>query len=502
MAFPDLHAFVNALERQGQLKRITAQVDPVLEITEIADRVMKTPCPEGQDGAPATDPVHGGGGGVALLFERVKGSSMPLLINAFGSYRRIHMALGCERLDDVADRLAQLLRPEVPVTLMDKLKKLPELTKLASLGPKSVSSGPCQEIVHTDDGDLFSLPALQCWPDDGGRFITLGGVLTRNPETGTDNLGMYRVQCLEPKLAAMHWHMHHDGARHWRMYKRAGKAMPIAIVLGGPSTLPYAATAPLPPDVSELLIAGFLAGSGVAMVPCKTIDLAVPATAEIVIEGVVEPNDEMVVEGPFGDHTGFYSPADRFPQFHVTAITHRKDAIFPATIVGLPPMEDYYFGKASERIFLPLLMMIAPDIVDYHLPMFGAFHNCAFVKIHKEYPLQARRVMYALWGAGQMALTKMIVVVDQDVNVHDEQEVLFHMCANVDPRRDTVILDGPLDILDHAAPTCGAGSKMGIDATRKIDGEGQIRDWPEVLAMRPDIVEQVTRRWAEFGLDG
>jgi 4-hydroxy-3-polyprenylbenzoate decarboxylase len=348
----------------------------------------------------------------------------------------------------------------------------------------------------------LALPALKCWPGDGGRYITLGAVLTRNPQTGLDNLGMYRVQLIGPKLAAMHWHVHHDGARHWRMYRQAGKRMSVAVVLGGPSVLPYAATCPLPPDVSEILVAGFLSGSGIELLPCKTSELHVPATAEIVIEGYIDPTDELILEGPFGDHTGFYSPADYYPRVHITAITHRRGCIFPATVVGRPPMEDYYFGKATERIFLPVLQMLVPDLIDYHLPMFGAFHNCLFAKIRKEYPYQARRVMQAIWGSGQMALTKIIIVVDDDVNVHDEQDVLFHLCANVDPRRDTLIVDGPLDILDHAAPHCGAGSKIGIDATRKLPGEGQVRPWPEPIVMSQDVKDLLTRRWAEYGVDG
>ena len=502
MAFADLASFVSELDRTGQLKRIGVEVDPELEITEIADRMMKSPSPEGAGGAPATDGVHGGRGGFALLFERVRGSDMPVLINAFGSYRRICMALGCERLEEVAERLAKLLKPEMPVTLAEKLRKVPELMKLSSFGARVVARGACQEVVHTDDADLFSLPVLKCWPGDGGRYITLGGVVTENPRTHQPNLGMYRVQLMGPKLAAMHWHMHHDGARHWRMYCQAGERMPVAVVLGGASVLPYAATAPLPPDVSELLVAGFLNGSGVELVKCRTVDLRVPASAEIVIEGYIDPQDELILEGPFGDHTGFYSAADYFPRMQVTAITHRRECIYPTTIVGLPPMEDYYFGKATERMFLPLLRMVAPDVMDYDLPMFGAFHNCMFVKIRKEYPYQGRRVMQAIWGSGQMALTKFIVVVDEDVDVHDEQAVLFHMCANVDPRRDTVVIDGPLDILDHAAPYCGAGSKMGIDATRKVPGEGQVRSWPELIRMSPEVKDLVDRRWVEYGFGG
>jgi 4-hydroxy-3-polyprenylbenzoate decarboxylase len=332
-----------------------------------------------------------------------------------------------------------------------------------------------------------------------GRFITLGGVYTKHPERNERNVGMYRVQVFSEKLAAMHWHMHHDGARHHRAYAARGEPMPLAIVLGGESVLPYAATCPLPPSVSELLFAGFLNDGGIELVPCRTIPMEVPANAEIVIEGWVDPV-ETLVEGPFGDHTGFYSLADRYPAFHVSAITHRANPIYPATIVGRPPMEDYYLGKATERVFLPLLRMIVPDIIDYHLPQFGAFHNWVFVKIRKEYPYQARRVMHAIWGAGQMSFSKFIIVVDEHVNVHDEQEVLFQLGANVDPRRDTVIVDGPLDILDHAAPVEGAGSKMGIDATRKWPGEGTVRRWPPEMEMSAEIRDLIARRWGEYGL--
>jgi len=478
----DLQTFVNELEQRGWLKRVRVEVDPELEITEIADRVMKA-------------------GGPALLFEKVRGADMPLLINTFGSRERMCLALGCRSFEELAERVRTLIRPELPTTLMQKLRKLPELMQLGSLPPKIVKRGVCQEIVHTDDADLFRLPALKCWPQDGGRYITLGAVFTKDPQTGERNVGMYRVQLFEPKLAAMHWHMHHDGARHFRQYQRLGQRMPLAIVLGGPAIMPYAATCPLPPGIDECLFAGFLQGQALELVPCVTQpQIEVPATAEIVIEGYIDPAEEPILEGPFGDHTGFYSLADYYPRFHVTAITQRRQPIYPATIVGKPPMEDYWLGKATERIFLPLVQMIVPDVIDYDLPLFGCFHNCAFVKIRKEYPYQGRRVMYALWGAGQMALTKIIVVVDEHVDVHDANAVWFQVGANVDPRRDLVIVDGPLDILDHAAPFCGAGSKLGIDATRKIPGEGTVRPWPAELEMSPEIRELVNRRWVEYGL--
>lgn len=507
MPFADLQSFVAELERRGWLRRIKVEVDSVLEITEIADRVMKQQGP-------------------ALLFERVTGSRFPLLINAFGTKERMCLALGCADFEEVAERVQTLIKPEMPTTLLQKLQKLPDLMKLGSLPPKIVRRGVCQEVVRTDDADLFELPVLKCWPDDGdpdtcqltgsgktgvrlavapgqvaGRYVTLGGIFTKHPETGERNIGMYRVQLFEPRLAAMHWHMHHDGARHWRAHKERGQRMPIAIALGGPAILPYAATCPLPPTVDECLFGGFLQGGPLELVPCVTQPtIEVPSTAEFVIEGYIDPDEELMLEGPFGDHTGFYSLPDFYPRLHVTAITHRRSPIYPATIVGKPPMEDYWLGKATERIFLPLLRMLVPDILDYNLPMFGCFHNCVFVKIRKEYPMQARRVMHAIWGAGQMAMSKIIVVVDHDVDVHDEQAVLFHLCANVDPQRDIELVHGPLDILDHASPVVGVGTKMGIDATRKIAGEGQIRPWPRELAMSREVRELVTRRWGEYGI--
>ncbi|MBK8915220.1 MAG: UbiD family decarboxylase [Phycisphaerales bacterium] len=548
MPFSDMQSFAAELERRGMLRRIRAEVDPILEITEIYDRVVKA-------------------GGPALLFENVRGSSIPVLINAFGTRERMCLALGVSDFDELAQRVKLMIKPEAPTTLLDKLKKLPQLMQLASLPPKVVRRGICQEIVRRDDADLTALPALQCWPHDGdlsrnvyahiralvsaaggsapsdplttellrrtllarnegseharelfsseaplnpaallppgrsGRYLTLTNVITRHPRTGDRNVGMYRVQVLGPRLAAMHWHMHHDGARHFRAYRELGRRMPVAISFGGPAVMPYAATCPLPPGIDECLFAGFLHGGAIELVPCVSQpEIEVPATAEIVVEGYIDPAEPPVIEGPFGDHTGFYSLADLYPRLHVTAITQRRAPLYPTTVVGPPPQEDYWLGKATERIFLPLLQVLIPDVIDYDLPMFGCFHNCAFVKIRKEYPHQARRVMSAIWGAGQMAFTKMIVVVDEHVDVHDPNAVLFQMLANCDPRRDVVIADGPLDILDHAAPVCGAGGKIGWDATRKLPSEGLVREWPEELKMSEEMRAQVTRRWSEFGL--
>jgi len=544
--FADLQSFVEALETQGQLRRVAVEVDPVLEVSEIANRVSKMPCPEGAEGSPATDPVHGGLGGHAILFENVRGSSMPLAINVYGSYARMRLALGCESFEELAEKVQRLIKPQPPTSLMEKMRMLPELAKIAGYAPKQVKRGICQEVVHTEDADLTALPIIKCWPHDGGaeqeviassepgrprpgsaqhseprqpeatpvgvrehppakaggssgRYITLASILTTAPDGSSPNLGMYRIQLTGPKSAIFHCHVHHDGARHLRMHAAEGKDMPVALILGGESVLPYAATCPLPPGVSELLFAGFLNDGGIPLVKAKTVPLEVPANAEIVVEGWVSAT-ETAREGPFGDHTGFYSLPEQCHVMRVTAITHRERPIYPTTIVGPPPMEDYYLGKATERIFLPLLQTIIPDIVDYHLPQWGAFHNICFVKIRKEYPLQARKVASAIWGAGQMMFSKFIVVVDEDVNVHDEQAVMFAVGANVDPRRDTCVVDGPMDILDHAAPYYGAGSKMCIDATRKIQGEGTVRDCPAALMMDEATVRLVDRRWGEYGL--
>jgi len=524
--YPDLQSFVTALERERELVRIPCEVSPILEIAEITDRVSKSSAPNGP-GEPtkACDPAHFGRGGPALLFERVKGCDMPVLINAYGSYRRMEMALGCTRggFAEIAERIGELVKPQPPRGLSEALDKARQFAPLLKIGPKLVRQAPCQEdVIYGDDIDLTRLPLIRCWPLDGdlasvgypadvndglpiergaawesnhrGRYITLAGIHTIHADDAgkakpsSHNIGMYRVQLFGPRTLAMHWHVHHDGAAHWRSWRRRGEPMPVAIVLGGPAVLPYAATAPLPPGISELLMAGFLHGRGIRLVAAKTVPLRVPADAEIVIEGFVsheagsigwDPRDPeagplgpgAVFEGPFGDHTGFYSMPDRYPLLNVTAVTHRRRAIYPTTIVGLPPQEDYYLGKATERIFLPLLKTLIHDIEDYHLPMFGAFHNCAFVKIRKQYALQARRVMHAIWGAGQMAWTKSIFVVDDDVDVHDLGAVMRACSERCHPLRDIERVRGPLDILDHAAPRIGAGMKIGFDCTRFWPGE-------------------------------
>lgn len=537
--YSDLRTFVGALERAGELKRIRTPTSPVLEIAWCADRASKSPAPNlPSASARRNDPRFHHLGGYALLFERVEGSDMPVLINAFGSYRRMEMALGCHEagpglaaghtpggFDAIAARLAELVRPEPPGGLRDALRKLRTFLPLLRVPPKrSRGMGLCQQVVLTGDRiDLTRLPMLRCWPLDGdfaslgyppdlhagipglgsgpewdarhrGRYVTLAGVHTIHAddrdrrEPPSHNIGMYRVQLMGPRRMAMHWHMHHDGARHWRSWKGLGRPMPVAIAFGGESVLPYAATAPMPPGLSELLLAGLLNRGGIPLVRARTVPLWVPAHAEIVIEGWVStecgPIDYdprradagllgpgAAFEGPFGDHTGFYSMPDRYPIVEVTAITHRRDPIFPATVVGLPPQEDYFMGKATERIFLPLLRTILPDIEDYDLPLFGAFHNAAFVKIRKQYPLHARRVMHGIWGAGQMSWTKAIFVVDEHVDVHDAAAVLAAATEHCRPPRDVEVVHGPLDILDHAAPWLGAGVKSGFDCTPRVPGE-------------------------------
>ncbi len=523
--------FVAALESAGELRRVREPVSPILEVGAIADRASKGPAPSSPaEATRLVDPRFYDRGGPALLFESVEGADHPVLINALGSYRRIEMALGCGDgghtpggLEALADRIGVLAQPQPPRSFKEAIEVARRLAPLLKIGPKRRGGGDSQEVVLTGDQiDLTRLPILRCWPHDGdlgalgypaginagiegiedapdwdarhrGRYVTLAGIHTvhaddaDDPRPASHNIGMYRVQLFGRRRVAMHWHMHHDGASHWRSWKRAGKPMPVAIALGGESVLPYSATAPLPPGLSELLLAGFLNGSGIRLTRAKTVPLWVPANAEIVIEGWVNPEAGVigydprsteeplgpgaVFEGPFGDHTGFYSLPDRYPIVEVTAVTHRRGAVYPTTIVGLPPQEDYFMGKATERLFRPLLQTLIHDIEDYDLPMFGAFHNCAVLQIDKQYPLQARRVMHAVWGAGQMAWTKLIFVVDRSVDVHDVFAVLSAAGRSCHPARDVETVNGPLDILDHAAPRLGAGTKMGFDCTTAWPGE-------------------------------
>jgi 4-hydroxy-3-polyprenylbenzoate decarboxylase len=483
VALNNLRDFVKALDRGDQLRRISAPVSRDLEITEITDRVVKGPARTN----------------VALLFERVEGFESPVLMNAFGSADRMAMALGVDSLDAVGARLSKLLDVQLPGGMIDKLRKLGDLFDVARAAPKSVASGPCQEVIETERPSLAGLPILQCWPGDAGRYITLPLVFTRSPD-GTRNVGMYRLQVFDDRTLGMHWQTHKGSAEHERESRQAGaNPMPVAIALGGDPATIYAASAPLPPGIDEIVFSGWLRGSGVQMVRCKSIDLEVPAQAEIVLEGYVDPAERRQ-EGPFGDHTGYYSLARDYPVFHLTAVTRRRDPIYPSIIVGRPPAEDFWLGKATERIFLPLIRAMLPEIVDINMPAEGVFHNLVIVSIRKRYPGQARKVMYALWGMGLMMLAKTIVVVSEHVNVHDLSEVAWRATGNVDPLRDLAIVEGPLDDLDHAALRHTYGGKLGIDATEKAPMDDVRQEWPEEIAMSEKIRGLVTSRWNEYGL--
>jgi 4-hydroxy-3-polyprenylbenzoate decarboxylase len=473
----DLRDWIALLEREGELVRIAAEVDPYLEITEIVDRTVKS-------------------GGPALLFERPKGSEHPLLINQFGTERRMCLALGVDRLDDAGQKIADVLEMQPPEGLRDKVAGLMKLRSIAGSRPKSVRSGACQEVVLTgDDVNLDLLPIQTCWPQDAAPFITLPAVITADPRTGGRNVGMYRMQKIDRRSTYMHWQIHKDG----RMdYLATEGRLEVAVALGLDPVTAYTASAPLPKHIDELMLAGFLRGEAVELVKGKTVELEVPAAAEIVLEGYVESGDEGV-EGPFGDHTGYYTAPEPFPVFHITAMTMRRDAIYPSIVVGKPPAEDAWLGKATERIFLPAVRMSVPEIVDYDLPVAGAFHNCAIISIRKTFPGQAQKIMHAVWGLGMLSLTKCVVVVDEWVDVHDYEEVFFRVTANVDVKRDVLLSEGPLDHLDHAPGTQFVGGKLGIDATHKLPEEGA-RTWPDEIGMSPEIEELVTRRWADYGL--
>ncbi len=491
MALDNLRDFLAAIEAAGELVRVRRGVSVDREITEVADRCMKSP-----------------GGGPALLFERPvlaggRASRRPLAINCFGSERRMALALGVERLDEIGERLTELLQLKVPESLLGKLALLPRLAELAKVPPRTGGGRPpCQEIVlRGGDVNLGDLPIPVCWPGDGGPYVTLGGVITRDPATGVRNVGLYRAQVRGPAELAMHWQRHKVGAAHWREMAERGETMPVAIALGGDPASIYAASAPLPPSVDEYLFAGFLRGEPVRLAKAVTSDLEVPAEAEVVLEGHVDPREALVLEGPFGDHTGFYSLADYYPKVHVTAITMRNDAIWPHTIVGRPPMEDYYLGHATERIFLPLLRLTLPEIVDLHMPAEGIFHNLVFVSIDKQYPGHAYKVMNGLWGQGLMSLAKVVVVLDKDVNVRDPKEAWWVALNHIDPERDVRFTMGPIDVLDHSSRGFTYGSKMGIDATRKWKEEGFAREWPDRIVMDEETKRRVDAMWGELGIE-
>ncbi|NPV06480.1 MAG: menaquinone biosynthesis decarboxylase [Anaerolineae bacterium] len=484
MAYRDLREFIQRLEQQGQVRRIRAPVSPNLEITEITDRVSKGPA----------------AANFALLFEHVHGSTMPVLTNAFGSAQRMAWALGVEQLDDLTANLERMLVPEIPGSLVGKLRRLGDLLDVARAGPRMVKDAPCQEVIQTDSPSLEGLPILKCWPDDGGRYITLPAVITRDPATGRRNVGMYRLQVFDERTLGMHWQRHKGGAEHEREGRRLGESrLEAAIALGGDPAITYCASAPLPQGVDEMLLAGWLRGRGVDMVRCVSVDLEVPADAEIVLEGYVDLGERRL-EGPFGDHTGYYSLAGLYPVFHLTALTRRRDAIYPATVVGRPPMEDYWMGKATERLFLPLVRLMLPDVVDMNMPAEGVFHNMVIVSVRKRYPGHVRSIMYGLWGLGLLMLAKNLIVVDEHVNVHDLSEVAWRVGNSVDPARDLVLAEGPVDDLDHASLRPGYGGKLGIDATAKDSGDGFDREWPREIVMSQEVKRLVEDRWSEYGL--
>jgi 4-hydroxy-3-polyprenylbenzoate decarboxylase len=481
--FADLREFIAHLDKHGRLRRVAAPVSRDLEIAAITDRVSKGPADRN----------------VALLFENVEGFSVPVLINAFGAQDRMAAALGVDRLDDLSARVAKVLDLKVPGSFFDKLRKLGDLFDLAKAAPKRVRSAPCQEVVETDRASLATLPILRCWPGDAGRYITLPLVFTRDPGSGARNVGMYRLQVFDDQTLGLHWQIHKGSAEHHRLAEEAQKPMDVAIALGGDPCSIYAASAPLPPGIDEMVFAGWLRGAGVPMIACRTIDLEVPAEAEIVLEGWVDPAERRP-EGPFGDHTGYYSLARDYPVFHLNAITRRKSPIYPTTIVGRPPQEDYWLGKATERIFLPIIRVLLPEVVDMNMPAEGVFHNLVIVSIKKRYPGQARKVMYALWGLGLMMLAKNIVVVSEHVDVHDLSEVAWRATGNVDPKRDLLLVEGPMDDLDHAALRHRFGGKLGIDATEKNAMDGIDQPWPEEILMSEEVRALVNSRWTEYGL--
>jgi 4-hydroxy-3-polyprenylbenzoate decarboxylase len=469
MKIKDLKQFIALLEQKNELISIREEVSPYLEITEITDRVSKSY-------------------GKALLFENVKGYATPVLMNAFGSMSRISWALGVDDIENIGSLFGELLESQVPAGWLNKLKLLPRLKRFLSMAPKMVKDPPCQQVVyHGENVSLSQLPILGCWPGDGGRFITLPTVFTKHPVTGKRNVGMYRMHVYDDRTTGMHWHIHKVGAEHYRQAEELNRRLEVAI--GPEPIMTYVATAPLPPEIDETQFAGFLQNEPVEMARCLTIDQEVPANAQYILEGYVEPGERRI-EGPFGDHTGYYSPADSYPVFHLTCLTHQRDPIYPATIVGKPPMEDCYLARAQ-----------LPEIVDLNLPMEGVFHNLALVSIKKSYPGQAKKVMSSLWGMGQMMFTKIIAVFESDVHVHDLSEVLWRLGNDIDPRRDIIFFEGPVDALDHASSNPCLGSKVGIDATRKWPEEGYSRQWPELIRMDPKVIEKIDRLWPKLKID-
>ncbi|SCL58290.1 3-octaprenyl-4hydroxybenzoate decarboxylase [Micromonospora citrea] len=479
--YTDLKDFLAALERAGELRRVSVPVDPTLEISEIVTRTVRA-------------------GGPALLFERPTRGEMPVAINLFATEKRMAMALGVESLDEVGERIGNMLKPELPMGLSGMMDGLGKVMQLKSMPPKKVRTAPCQQVVYRgDDVDLNRLPGLQVWPGDGGIFHNFGLTHTKHPETGKRNLGLYRLQQHSRNTLGMHWQIHKNSTAHHAVAERLGQRLPVAIAIGTDPAVAYASSAPLPADIDEYLFAGYLRGERVEMVDCLTVPLQVPAHAQIVLEGYIEPG-ERLPEGPFGDHTGFYTPVEPFPVAHIECMTMQRSPVYHSIVTSQPPQEDHGLGKATERIFAPLLRFLIPDIVDYDLPAAGVFHNCAIVSIRKRYPKHAQKVMNAIWGAHMMSLTKLIVIVDEDCDVHDYNEVAFRAFGNVDYARDLLLTEGPVDHLDHSSYQQFWGGKAGVDATRKLPEEGYTRGWPEEMRMAPEVVSLVDKRWKEYGI--
>jgi 4-hydroxy-3-polyprenylbenzoate decarboxylase len=481
VAYADLRDLLRDLESDGDLRRVAVPVSPHLEVTEIVERVVREQGP-------------------ALLFESVGETTMPLAINVFGTERRMTKALGIGSFEEVAERIGGMLKPELPHGWSGFKEALGKVGQLRTVPPKKVKGAPCQQrVLKGPDVDLDLLPGIQAWPEDGGVFLNLGLTHTKHPETGARNLGMYRLQKQDSRTLSLHWQIHKDSNTHHAVAERRGERLPVAIAFGCPPAVTYAASAPLPPEIDEYLFAGFVQSERVELVDCLTVPLQVPAHAQVVLEGWVEPG-ERLPEGPFGDHTGFYTPVEDFPFVRVECMTMQKDPVFQSIVVGRPPQEDGPIGKATERFFLPLIKLTLPEIVDYDLPVEGVFHNCVIVSIDKRYPKHAHKVMNAIWGAGLLSLSKLIVVVDADCDVHDYSEVAWRAFGNVDYAHDLLVTSGPVDHLDHSAYQQFWGGKAGIDATRKLPSEGYTREWPEPLVQDPAVVERVTARWREYGL--
>ncbi len=481
----DLPSFIKLLEETDNLTRIKVEVDPFLEITEITKRVTRSYGP-------------------ALLFENIKGFKIPVLINTYGSFERLNLAFNVKHMDEIGAKitnLMNLIKEKPPAGIIPKLKALAKLKEVSKISPKRVKNAPCQEVIlEGDQANLDLLPIITCWPEDAGPYITLPMVITKNPDNGIRNIGLYRLQKRDNKTLSMHWQLHKGGAEHFNLAKAANQKIPVAIAIGADPITIYAASAPLPPDFDEYIFSCFIRNEQLEIVETIQGGLEVPAHSEIVLEGYVDPNEPLQIEGPFGDHTGFYSLQDKYPVFHLERITMKKHPVYITTVVGVPPQEDYFLGYATERIFLPLMRLTLPEIIDYHMPPEGVFHNLVFVSIKKKFPGHARKVVNGLFGLGLMMLAKIIVIVDEDVNVQNAKEVWWITLNNIDPQRDIFFTEGPMDALDHSSRNFAYGSKMGIDATTKWADEGFTRSWPNKIVMSQETIELVSKKWQSYGI--